>query len=67
MGTGGGPSSQEDLSEVDKKVLAIIGEQAVFGDSAHRVPIFVSCISSTSPTKFMQILCKFDLALKHYL
>lgn len=42
MGTGGGPSSQDDLSETDKKVLAIIGEQAVFGDTVHRVPLFVS-------------------------
>ncbi|KAJ8728821.1 hypothetical protein PYW07_006517 [Mythimna separata] len=40
LGTGGGPSTQEDLSEVDKKVLAIIGDQAVYGDSQHRVPVF---------------------------
>lgn len=42
FGTGGGPSSQDDLSEIDKKVLAMIGEQAVFGDVQHRVPVFVS-------------------------
>nr|CAH7730088.1 unnamed protein product [Callosobruchus chinensis]CAH7752155.1 unnamed protein product [Callosobruchus chinensis] len=28
-------------SEVDQKVLAIIGEGAVYGDIQHRVPLFV--------------------------
>ncbi|CAG5018052.1 unnamed protein product [Parnassius apollo] len=40
--TGGGPSSQDDLSETDKKILSVIGKQAVFGDSEHRVPIFTT-------------------------
>ncbi|CAK1580469.1 unnamed protein product [Parnassius mnemosyne] len=42
LATGGGPSSQDDLSETDKKILSIIGKQAVFGDSEHRVPIFTT-------------------------
>lgn len=46
LGTGGGPSSQGELSELEKKILAIIGEQAVFGDSVHKVPVFVSAIIS---------------------
>ncbi|KAJ8704007.1 hypothetical protein PYW07_013301 [Mythimna separata] len=40
LGTGGGPSTQEDVSEIDKKVLAIIGDKSVYGDSQHRVPVF---------------------------
>ncbi|XP_041983179.1 uncharacterized protein LOC121736162 isoform X2 [Aricia agestis] len=39
-GTGGGPSREEDLSETDRKILGIIGDAAVYGDSQHRVPVF---------------------------
>lgn len=40
--TGGGPSTQPIISELDKKILSIIGESAVYGDIEHRVPVFVS-------------------------
>ncbi|CAH0731055.1 unnamed protein product, partial [Brenthis ino] len=52
LGTGGGPCSQDDLSEVDKKILSIIGEQAVFGDTEHRIPFITEQLTPEPSTSY---------------
>ncbi|XP_045510705.1 uncharacterized protein LOC123705746 isoform X2 [Colias croceus] len=54
-GTGGGPACKDDLSEIDKKVLAIIGEGAAYGDTQHRVPAFPIPTPSTSSAIYEDI------------
>lgn len=41
-GTGGGPSSSDQLSNVDKRVLDIIGTVAVEGNPSVQIPVPVS-------------------------
>ncbi|XP_045509813.1 uncharacterized protein LOC123705184 isoform X2 [Colias croceus] len=54
-GTVGGPGCKDDLSEIDKKVLAIIGEAAAYGDTQHRVPAFPIPTPSTSSAIYEDI------------
>ncbi|CAH1993081.1 unnamed protein product [Acanthoscelides obtectus] len=33
-GTGGGPANVESFSEIDRRIMALLGEAAIFGDTA---------------------------------
>ncbi|CAH2101852.1 unnamed protein product [Euphydryas editha] len=41
-----GPNNKDDLLDVDRKILKIIGEQSMFGENDYRVPFTIASIAS---------------------